>query len=171
MTVAAFSSSFLDALSRSTLCCYPLCNTSSWAVRFYMEEKKCEIRREKCEISKCEIRREKCEISKWEIRREKFKNSKFAVCNWNGPNGPPYFSELASHESHYTSLFMTRGFLVAKLWTAVTICSGSKFQTFHRVWYKWIHECVCASKWLIYQKSLSVLWLTLDLGVMMWDGK
>ena len=81
MTVAAFSSGFLNTLSRSTLSCYLLCNTSGWEVRFYMEEKKCEIRREKCEISKCEIWREKCEISKWEIRRE-MKNSKFAVCNW-----------------------------------------------------------------------------------------
>ena len=67
MTVAAFSSSFLGTLSRSTLCYYPLCNTSGLEVRFYMEEKKWEIRREKCEISKWEIRREKCEISKREI--------------------------------------------------------------------------------------------------------
>ena len=37
------------------------------------------------------FRREKYEGGKFKGRNVKFK---FAVCNWNGPNGPPYILEL-----------------------------------------------------------------------------
>ena len=50
------------------------------------------------------FRREKYEGRKFEGRnvrfqREKFKNSKSAVCNWNGPNGPPYLTIILGHDA------------------------------------------------------------------------